>query len=168
MGNPRSPGRRSRTAGLAAASARVHTLSIGAAVLALGISFALVASAVGALKFGSASSAESALAGPTPEEEARSQPVADSRSGSATPSPQSEAAGAAVSPAGATLPPAAGNELSRAQAISLVQGRYRARVVRTTLSQDKSGRWLYVFRLLSGSGKVWTVRIDAQTGAEVP
>ena len=35
---------------------------------------------------------------------------------------------------------AAGNELSRAQAIALVQGRYRARVVRTTLPQDKGGR----------------------------
>jgi peptidase YpeB-like protein len=155
-------------AGLAAASARVHTLTIGAAVLALGISFALVAGAVGALKFASASSMESALAVLTPEEEARPQSVADIYSGSATPSPQSPAAGAAVTPAGATVPPAAGSELSRAQAIALVQGRYRARVVRTTLAQDKGGRRLYVFRLLSGSGKVWTVRIDAQTGAEVP
>jgi hypothetical protein len=65
-------------------------------------------------------------------------------------------------------PPAAGGELSRAQAIALVEGRYRgARIVRTTLQDDK-GRSLYVFRLLSANGMVWTVRIDAHTGAEVP
>jgi hypothetical protein len=64
--------------------------------------------------------------------------------------------------------PASGQELSRAQAIELVQVRYRARVVRSSETQDKSGRRVYVLRLLSGSGKVWTVHIDAHTGAEVP
>ena len=65
-------------------------------------------------------------------------------------------------------PPAAGGELSRAQAVALVEGRYRgARIVRTTL-QDEKGRSVYVFRLLSANGMVWTVRIDAHTGAEVP
>jgi hypothetical protein len=59
-------------------------------------------------------------------------------------------------------------ELSRAQAIELVQVRYRARVVRSSETLDKSGRRLYVLRLLSGGGKVWTVHIDAHTGAEVP
>lgn len=65
-------------------------------------------------------------------------------------------------------PPQAGHELSRAQAIALVQGRYGARVVRTSVAEDKEGHRLYVFRLLSGNGKVWNVRIDAYTGAEVP
>jgi len=59
------------------------------------------------------------------------------------------------------------HELSRAQAIALVQRRYHARVVRTAVLRGPAGRHLYVFRLLSASGRVWTVRIDAHTGAEV-
>jgi uncharacterized membrane protein YkoI len=58
-------------------------------------------------------------------------------------------------------------ELSPAQAVALVQRRYRAQVVRTKFQQDSSGRQLYVFRLLSASDRVWTVRIDAHSGAEV-
>jgi Peptidase propeptide and YPEB domain len=123
-------------AALASAHAPLRPLALGAALLAVGVSFALVAGAVSAFKASSIPTIQNTLADPTPTATA--------------------------------LPPAAGNELSKAQAIALVQGRYRARVVRTTLSQDKVGRTLYVFRLLSGSGKVWTVRIDAHTGAEVP
>jgi len=59
------------------------------------------------------------------------------------------------------------HELSRTQATALVQRRYAARVVRAS-SADESGRHIYVFRLLSEGGKVWTVRIDARSGAEVP
>jgi uncharacterized membrane protein YkoI len=59
-------------------------------------------------------------------------------------------------------------QLSRAQVVALVQHRYRARVVRTHLLQDANGRALYEFRLLSSAGKVWTVRIDAYSGAELP
>jgi hypothetical protein len=59
-------------------------------------------------------------------------------------------------------------QLSRAQIVALVQRRYRARVVRTHLLQDANGRALYEFRLLSSAGKVWTVRIDAYSGAELP
>ena len=58
--------------------------------------------------------------------------------------------------------------LSRAQAVALVQRRYRARVVRTHFLQDANGRSIYEFRLLSPGGKVWTVRIDAYSGAELP
>lgn len=58
--------------------------------------------------------------------------------------------------------------LSRAQATALVQRRYRARVVRTHVLQDPRGQPLYEFRLLSSTGMVWTVRIDAQSGTEVP
>lgn len=63
---------------------------------------------------------------------------------------------------------ARGRELSRAEAVALVQRRYHARVVRTHLAQDPHGRPVYEFRLLSGGGKVWTVRIDAFSGAELP
>jgi uncharacterized membrane protein YkoI len=58
-------------------------------------------------------------------------------------------------------------ELSREQAVALVQKRYGARVVRAALL-DQDGRHLYVFRLLSAAGKVWIVRVDARTGTEVP
>ncbi len=61
-----------------------------------------------------------------------------------------------------------GQQLSRAEAVALVQRRYRARVVRTHLLQGINGRALYEFRLLSADGKVWTVRIDAYSGAELP
>lgn len=60
------------------------------------------------------------------------------------------------------------HELSRAEAVALVQRRYRARVVRTHFLQDANGRPMYEFRLLSAGGKVWTVRIDAYSGAELP
>jgi uncharacterized membrane protein YkoI len=60
------------------------------------------------------------------------------------------------------------HQLSRAEAVALVQRRYRARVVRTHFLQDAKGRPMYEFRLLSAGGKVWTVRIDAYSGAELP
>ena len=62
---------------------------------------------------------------------------------------------------------AAEHELSREQAMALVQQRYGARVVRADIA-DQGGRHLYVFRLLSSAGKVWIVRVDARSGAEVP
>jgi hypothetical protein len=160
MGNPRSPESWSRMTGLALASAPVRTLVIAAAVLAVGVSFALVAGAMSLLR-APTSTTQSVLLDPDPQAALSSQPSADTHAGTPSTAPDTTVVGASGSPA-------AGSELSRAQAIALVQGRYRARVVRTTLSQDKDGRRLYVFRLLSGSGKVWTVRIDAQTGAEVP
>jgi uncharacterized membrane protein YkoI len=72
-----------------------------------------------------------------------------------TPPPPTAAAGATVVV-----------ELSREQAIALVQRRYHARVVRTTLIEQQ-GRHVYVFRLLSSGSHVWTVRIDAKTGAQL-
>jgi hypothetical protein len=42
-----------------------------------------------------------------------------------------------------------------------------AQVVRTDVVEE-DGHRLYVFRLLSVNGKVWIVRIDAKSGAEVP
>jgi hypothetical protein len=58
-------------------------------------------------------------------------------------------------------------ELSREQAVAMVQKRYGARVVRAEFL-DQEGRHVYVFRLLSAAGKVWIVRVDARTGTEVP
>jgi len=76
--------------------------------------------------------------------------------------------GTAAAPAATPAPPAqAGPTLSRAQATVLVQKRYGARVVRTDIEQ-RGGREVFVFRLLSAGSKVWTVRIDAESGAEVP
>ena len=59
------------------------------------------------------------------------------------------------------------HELSREQAVALVQKHYGARVVRAGIV-DQDGRHLYVFRLLSAAGKVWIVRVDARSGTEVP
>jgi uncharacterized membrane protein YkoI len=61
------------------------------------------------------------------------------------------------------------HEISREQATQMLQQRYgaAARVVRTDVV-EKGGRHVYVFRLLSVNGKVWIVRIDARSGAEVP
>jgi len=59
------------------------------------------------------------------------------------------------------------SELTRTQATELVQKRYAARVVRAS-SSDEGGRRVYVFKLLSAGGKVWFVRIDARSGAEMP
>jgi len=58
-------------------------------------------------------------------------------------------------------------ELSREQAVALVEKRYGARVVRAEFL-DQDGRHVYVFRLLSAAGKVWIVRLDAHSGTEVP
>lgn len=58
-------------------------------------------------------------------------------------------------------------ELTRVQATEIVQKRYGARVVRAS-DTDEGGRHLYVFKLLSDAGKVWIVRIDPHSGAEVP
>lgn len=151
--------------GLARATAPVRTLAVGAAVLACGVSFALGAGAMGVFKSSTVPAMPGAPSDASVSAALSAQPLSETDDATAA---VRLGASAVATPGATVLPPAAANQLSRAQAIALVQGRYRARVVRTTLSQDKSGRALYVFRLLSGSGKVWTVRIDARTGAEVP
>jgi uncharacterized membrane protein YkoI len=62
-------------------------------------------------------------------------------------------------------PPAHSSGISKDQAIEMAQRRYKARVVRAEAS-DNGGRRVYVLRMLSDEGRVWTVRIDAQTGNE--
>jgi uncharacterized membrane protein YkoI len=54
--------------------------------------------------------------------------------------------------------------MSLDEAVSMAERRFQARVVRAD-SQQENGRTVYVLRLLNESGRVWTVRVDAATGA---
>lgn len=47
-----------------------------------------------------------------------------------------------------------------------IEKRYKAQVVRVDQSES-NGRRIYVLRLLSEDGRVWTVKVDAETGREV-
>ena len=62
--------------------------------------------------------------------------------------------------------PRAAQSISLDRVISQVEKRYKARVVRADKTQ-RDGRVVYELRLLSEEGRVWTVRIDAETGNEV-
>jgi uncharacterized membrane protein YkoI len=80
-------------------------------------------------------------------------------------------AGAALAPAnaGASVAEAPGIRLAAAgismdQAVKMVEERFKARVVRAE-AQREDGRTIYVLRLLDDSGRVWTVRVDAESGA---
>jgi hypothetical protein len=53
--------------------------------------------------------------------------------------------------------------ISLDEAVSRAEAQYHARVVRTDV-QDEDGRKVYVLKLLSDDGRVFTVRIDAATG----
>jgi uncharacterized membrane protein YkoI len=53
--------------------------------------------------------------------------------------------------------------ISLNQAISMVERRFRARVVRSDVRQE-GDRKIYVLRLLDDSGNAQVVRVDAQTG----
>jgi len=70
---------------------------------------------------------------------------------------------------GSTVQEPAGNVgalrdgISLDEAVSRAEAQYRARVVRTDV-QDEDGRKVYVLKLLSDNGRVFTVRIDAATG----
>lgn len=61
------------------------------------------------------------------------------------------------------------HEVSREQATQMLHERYgsQVRVVRADVT-DQDGRRVYVFRLLSVDGRIWIVRIDAHSGAELP
>jgi uncharacterized membrane protein YkoI len=50
------------------------------------------------------------------------------------------------------------------QAVKMVEQRFRARVVRAE-TESGTGHTVYVLRLLDDSGKVWTVRVDADNGS---
>jgi hypothetical protein len=50
------------------------------------------------------------------------------------------------------------------QAVAMVSKQFGARVVRAE-TKTLDGRSVYVLRLLNEQGRVWTVRVDAATGA---
>jgi Peptidase propeptide and YPEB domain len=53
--------------------------------------------------------------------------------------------------------------ISLDQAIDMVQSRYHAKVVKADVADD-GGRRVYVIRVLSPEGRVFSVRVDAETG----
>jgi hypothetical protein len=50
------------------------------------------------------------------------------------------------------------------QAVEMAQRRYRAKAVKAETVQNGERR-IHHIRLLSAEGKVWTVRVDAESGA---
>ena len=56
------------------------------------------------------------------------------------------------------------HQLSMDQAVKNVEQQYHARVVKAE-AQRSDGRTTYVLKLLNDAGKVWTVRVDAASGA---
>lgn len=58
----------------------------------------------------------------------------------------------------------AASEVSMDQAVRIVEQRYHARVVKAESRKD-NGRTTYVLKLLNDAGKVWTVHVDAASGA---
>lgn len=54
--------------------------------------------------------------------------------------------------------------MSLDEAVSMVERRYKARVVRTEV-RNEGNRRIYVLRLLNDAGRVWTVRVDAASGS---
>jgi uncharacterized membrane protein YkoI len=50
------------------------------------------------------------------------------------------------------------------QAIEVAEKRFHARVVRAGV-EESNGQRIYVLRLVSEQGRVWTVRVDAQSGS---
>lgn len=53
--------------------------------------------------------------------------------------------------------------ISLDQAVQMAQSRFNARVVRAETANE-GGRVVYRLRLLSADGRVFSVRVDAQTG----
>lgn len=82
------------------------------------------------------------------------------------------AAGAASDAPPSTLPAAprpavvalATPSISMDEAVKMAEQHFRARVLKATTEQD-NGHTVYVLRLLNDAGRVWTVRMDATSGA---
>lgn len=72
--------------------------------------------------------------------------------------------GSAAAPDGARALLMLGGGISLDQAIQMAERQFGARVVRASVSED-NGRRVYVLRLVSEQGRVWTVRVDAASGA---
>lgn len=56
--------------------------------------------------------------------------------------------------------------ISLDEAVNRAERKYRARVIRAE-TRESNGRRVHQLRLLSDDGRVWTVRIDAASGAEL-
>ena len=56
--------------------------------------------------------------------------------------------------------------ISLDEAVNRAERKYRARVIRAE-THEANGRRVHQLRLLSDDGRVWTVRIDAASGAEL-
>ena len=54
--------------------------------------------------------------------------------------------------------------VSMDEAVKMVEQRFRARVVKAETHKEGE-RTVYVLRLLNESGRVWTVHVDAASGA---
>lgn len=54
--------------------------------------------------------------------------------------------------------------ISLDEAVQMAQSRYRAKAVRAE-TVNNGGRRVHQIRLLSPEGKVWMVRVDAETGS---
>lgn len=54
--------------------------------------------------------------------------------------------------------------ISMDDAVKMAEQRFRARVLKATTEQE-NGHTVYVLRLLNDAGRVWTVRVDAASGA---
>lgn len=54
--------------------------------------------------------------------------------------------------------------MSLDDAVQMVQARFNARVVRAE-TRNEDGRRVHHLRLMNAEGKVWTVRVDADSGA---
>ncbi len=50
------------------------------------------------------------------------------------------------------------------QAVAMAERRFKAKVVRAGVTES-NGRRIYVLRLLSEQGRVWTVKVDADSGS---
>ena len=59
---------------------------------------------------------------------------------------------------------AAGEIRPLAELLAEVERRYVGRVIETELDRD-DGRWVYEFKLLPPTGRVYELRLDAATGA---
>lgn len=69
-----------------------------------------------------------------------------------------------VSAAAAPATAAAPAQVSIDQAVKMAEQRYHARVVKAE-AQRNGAQTVYVLRLLNESGRVWTVHVDAASGA---
>ena len=74
------------------------------------------------------------------------------------------AGGAVATAHAAPAATAAPAQVSMDQAVKMAEQRYHARVVKAE-AQHNGAQTVYVLRLLNEAGRVWTVHVDAASGA---